>query len=281
MKTDLNTSLVLVNYKEPLVKVKKGHGYLGALRMTQDGMLVECHACGKLFADVGRHANSAHKMNAVKYRDKFELARMTSLVAEGEREARKRRSMLYWRSLSKEERAAHRRKSLQKYSEWLKKNKNGNKFKIRLETKNKRGSCPDQIAAQIQACAKTLGHTPSKGDFLEWSGSQRYLHLARSSFGSWHKAIKYAGLKPKAEYAHTKGKKMHLRSDDELLELLSLFHQETGRVPSHTDFKRGLLPSQEIYIRRFGSIPGARRMAGIRELPTGRWGGLEIKELTV
>lgn len=274
MEQNSTTPLVLVNYKEPLIQVKKGHGYVGALRMTQDGQLLECHVCGKLFDDVGRHANSAHKLTAVKYREKFQLARMTSLVSEAGRERRKRAGMLFWHSLTKEQRREHKKKSMERYAAWLKKNPNGGKFKIRLETKNERGSCPDQIADQIQKCAKALGHTPSKGEFLDWSGSQRYIHLARSTFGGWHKAIAYAGLKPKAKYAHTKGKKMHLRSDDELLELLSLFHQETGRVPSHTDFKRGLLPSQEIYIRRFGTIPNARRLAGITGLPVGRWAGL-------
>jgi hypothetical protein len=52
-------------------------------------------------------------------------------------------------------------------------------------------------------------------------------------------------------------------SDEELLEYLRIFAQENGKVPTATDFRRGLLPSYECYIRRFKTIENARRLAGV------------------
>jgi len=270
-----NATLVLVNYKEPLIEVEKGFGYLGALRMTQDGTLMECHVCGQLYKDVGRHVNNAHNITATQYREKFQLARTTALVSEAEREARKRRTVNFFASLTYDQKQKHREKSNKNLREFLKKRGAPNKFKISLETKNKRGSCPDQIADQIRKCSDAIGHAPSKGEFMDWSGSTRYVGLARTTFGGWRKAVEYAGLKPKQKYVHPVGRTIRRRSEDELLELLSLFYQETGRVPTHTDFKRGLLPNAQIYKRKFGSIPNARRLAGITEVPPGRWGGLK------
>ena len=120
-----NATLVLVNYKEPLIEVEKGFGYLGALRMTQDGTLMECHVCGQLYKDVGRHVNNAHNITATQYREKFQLARTTALVSEAEREERKRRAMKYFKSLTRDEWTQIRSKSLKKYEEYLKNKKIG------------------------------------------------------------------------------------------------------------------------------------------------------------
>ncbi len=141
--------------------------------------------------------------------------------------------------------------------------------KNRLESMNTKGTCPDQIADQIKKCAKEIGHTPSRDDFLRWSGSMRFVGLACYRFGTWVKAVKYAKLVPKGMTKKKGGftGPRHNRpySRDELLDSLSVFYQETGKVPSYTDSKRGLIPDGGIYIRHFGSFKEARKLAGITD----------------
>lgn len=54
--------------------------------------------------------------------------------------------------------------------------------------------------------------------------------------------------------------------DEELLEYLSIYAQENGKIPTSTDCKRGILPAREVFIRRFGSFEEARKKAGVYEI---------------
>jgi hypothetical protein len=110
---------------------------------------------------------------------------------------------------------------------------------------------------------------PSKHQFIVETGTQRYVHLIYKTFGSWSAALKMLNMKVKN--TSSKGTKKQICSDDELIEYLQIFYQEEGKIPTGTDCRRGLIPDQEIYKRRFGSLPIARLIAGIEEVPT-RWG---------
>lgn len=52
-------------------------------------------------------------------------------------------------------------------------------------------------------------------------------------------------------------------SDAQLLEWLRQFYGENNRVPTQSDFSRGYLPPQSVYINRFGNLNEARMAAGI------------------
>lgn len=54
-----------------------------------------------------------------------------------------------------------------------------------------------------------------------------------------------------------------LRKIDELIEYLRIFSQENSRIPTATDFNRGLLPTYKCYTDRWGSIEAARQASGI------------------
>lgn len=259
-------SLVLKNYKEPLIQIPKavGYGYYGAILVTLDGEKMQCHVCGKLFGDVGIHARQAHSIAYDEYRDKYQLARGTSLISEAVRGQRKDRTLRWLASLTPEQKEAYKQKGMKAYLKW-RKEKGATARKITLETKNKRGTCPDQLLAKIHEVAATLGHTPSLREFIGTCGTQRYKHLIFTTFGSWEKAVKKAGLVVKARYSHPIGTKAVRYTDEELLDYLSIFYTEQGKIPTETDYHRGFIPNTDLYRRRFGSIAQARELAGIRE----------------
>ena len=128
-----------------------------------------------------------------------------------------------------------------------------------METKNKRGVCPDQLLAKIKEVAEKVGHTPSLVEFIEVTGTQRFKHLIFKTFGSWKNALKMVNLQPKEKRM---GRYIKY-SSEELLEYLVIFAQENLRIPTSTDCRRGLLPDSAVYTRRFGSLPKARELAGV------------------
>ncbi len=200
------------------------------------------------------------------YKEKFQIARLTSLISEDVKEGRKNRTLKWWASLSADAKREFRIMRVKRYQDWAKKNRDKDRtFKIRLETKNKRGTCPDQLIEKIREVAKKLGHTPSKDEFIIECDSQRYVHLIYTTFGSWAKAVQKAGLDLKEQVQNGGRNGRGRYSDDELLDYLSLFHQENGRIPTEVDGKRGWIPNGDIYRRRFGSLPKERALAGIEE----------------
>lgn len=269
-----DTMLTLKNYKEPLLEVGPGgFGYLGAILMSLDGEKMQCHICGKLFGDVGTHSRQAHKVTVDEYKERFELARTTSLISESVRESRKNQMLLILSRMTFDQRKKIRRNSAAAYRLWRFENKEkiaSIRWNISLETKNKRGTCPDQLLEKIREVQKTLGKTPSKIEFIHETGTQRFVHLIYKTFGSYKKAVQMAGLPP-AVSSCGKGLKRKKYSDDELLEYLNIYHKEEGHIPTETDCRRGLIPASGVYKRHFGSLPKARELAGIIEVPT-RWG---------
>lgn len=242
----MNEFLTLKHYKEPLKEVKGGFGFYGAIQVTLDGSKIQCHECGELFGNVGLHAWHRHDLTATAYKEKYQLSPSTALISEQDRLERKERALRQFMSMTKKEREA-----------WSKK---GRKLSMRshrkesLELKNKKGTCPDQLLGHINEAADAIGHVPSKKEFIEFWGSQRYVHLIYKTFGSYRKAVEQAKLIPRGTPYY---------SDEELLEKLRSFKEMNGIIPTGTDCKRNLLPSRKTYQRRFGGLAKARSLAGI------------------
>lgn len=253
--------ITLHHYKEPLIKVKNGEGfgYYGALSSSRDGNFVQCHICGKLFKDLGSHVRQKHRMPLSEYREKFQLAYTTSLISESERERRKNGTLEWLKNMSEEEKIKLRNKQRKGFLKYLKERGERIQPKIQLETRNKRGTCPEQLLEKIREAKEKLGHTPSKHDFIRYCGSQRYVHLIYKIHGSWKKAIEMCGYK----ISDKKGGSPKRYEDKELLEYLKIFYIENNKIPTITDFRKGLLPDYETYRKRFGSIYKAREMAGV------------------
>lgn len=251
-----NEFLTLQHYKEPLTKVKSGYGYYGCLLSTLDGSKIQCHICGKLFQSLVFHLPSAHDINTKDYRERFGLARLTALVSENMRKEMKQKS-LNWISIMEKKHGKNWRLQLQE------KGRRGAKLRPRLqpkealETKNKKGTCPDQLLHKIKETEKEIGHVPSKEEFIKYCGSQRYVHLIYKTFGSWSNALRKLGFTPQTQSY----------DDSQLLEFLKIFYETNNKIPTHTDSKRGLIPPSSTYKNHFGSLVIAREMAGIFDKP--------------
>lgn len=260
--------LTLKHYKEPLLAIpkSKGYGYYGAISVTINGEKMQCHICGKLYFNVASHARQAHKTSPKDYRERFKLQYTTSLISEVERDRMKQTALKYFVSIPAKERVEMRRKAMIGLKKWRKSHIR-NQPKETLESKNKKGTCPDQLLAKIIEVSKKLGATPTLAQFIEQTGGQRYKHLVFKVFGSWNEALKRAKLVREEKRPH-----IYKRyTTDELLDYLSLYYQENNRIPTATDCKRGLIPEYGTYQRRFGSMVKARELANIPKYAPTRW----------
>lgn len=257
----LNTELTFAHYKEPLMEIPKGkgHGYYGAILMSKDCTKMQCHVCGELFESVAAHAWQAHGMRSLEYKEKFQLARKTALISESFRWKLQQKTLDWLKTLTQEQKDEMKQQAKDGLRAY-RKDSDSFQPKIALETKNKRGTCPEQILDKIKKVADKLGHTPTKKEFITECGGQRYTHLIYQVYGSWTNALKLVDMKPEYKKNRGGGK---IYDDEFLLESLVIFAQENNKIPTFTDFNRGLLPSYDAYIRRWGSIETARREAGV------------------
>jgi hypothetical protein len=253
--------LTLMNYKEPLMSVKNGYGYYGAVTGTIDGQFVQCHICGHLFMNLGAHIWLKHKMRGREYKEEFGLAYSTALLSEAERGRLKQRTLDWLKNTTDEQRERFARKLDRNRRKWIEEHRDDDRTQpeLQLETKNKRGTCPDQLLAKIIEVKENLGRTPSKDEFITACKSQRYIHLIYKVFGSWKEALSILGLQPKKE---EKGG-FRRYEDEELLEYLRSYAETEKKIPTQSDFRRHLLPTYGVYTRRFGSIENARVEAGV------------------
>ena len=267
MTETLAQTLILGPYKEPLRKVKGGHGYIGALTFNVLGQ-VQCHICGGLFDALSSHIWKSHRMKTDKYREDYKLAPTTKLISERYREEKKNTHLRYLSTLTREERYAHRRRAQRAVKSAtatrLAAIKKGTYVVNKsLEQANKRGICPDQLIDIIRRAHKHYGHTPSMDEF-ENLFTARYREPIKRTFGSWNRAIKKAGLSPRGVMRVKVG--LNRLSDEELLDYLTVFWKENGRIPTASDCRRGFLPPYMSYHRHFGGFPAARRRAGVPDL---------------
>lgn len=257
----IDKNLTFKHYKEPLREIPKGEGvgYYGAILMTKDMDKIQCHVCGEVHRSLSFHLRK-HGYTAKEYKDKYKLAYSTALISENLRFELKNRSIEYYNNLSDEEKEKMRESAREGM---INSRRNSIQPLQQLETKNKRGTCPDQLLDKLVKVAHKMGRTPSKKEFIEQCGTQRYVHLIYKTFGSWTEAVKLADLEPKKQ-------EFTGFTDDQLLDLLKSFYKQYGSPPSYSDFSRGLLPSMDCY-RRFGGIVKARELAGIPEYKSKRW----------
>jgi hypothetical protein len=260
--------LTIKNYKEPLKEIKNedGFGYYGTLLQTDDSELVQCHYCGKLFEHLASHVLRAHKdifSSLSEYRDKYELAKSTALVSDSIRLRMKANTIKQMANLTDEQKKEHKKHMREL---WKMDRSSGGKKGITLETKNKRGTCPDQLLEKIKVVADSLGRSPTMNDFRrEADNGNRYIQLIQRTFGTWNKALKMLNLATKktGNKGESKDWKRPTYSDYELLEYLRIYAQENQSLPTATDCLRGYIPTFGVYKRRFGSLEKARQLAGI------------------
>lgn len=249
--------LQYLNYKEPLKPVTEGFGFLGTLAQTENKDLVQCHICGSLYENLGLHSFQKHGLKAKGYRIKFKLGLRTPLCSDNWTEKCKQTKLDMWSKMTEDEREA-RRQSMRDAQRSA--NRIGNPRS--LEALNKDGMCPDQLLEKIKEVSVKLGHSPSKKEFLtEYNG--KYIGAIDRTFGSWNGAKEVAGLvacKSGSKIPHNRAK----YTNEELLTFLRVAYKEKGTLPTYSDWKKGFLPSYDLYKHRFGGIDKARIAAGIQ-----------------
>ena len=172
--------LTLKHYKEPMraIPKKEGFGYYGAIMGSLDGKYLQCHICGNLYGELIAHVRMAHKVSDGEYREQFQLAGSTALCSEEQRELKKQRALEFFKTLTPEQKKEMQLKARRNFLIW-KKEAGDNAFKamvthpIKLETKNKRGTCPDQLLDKIRQVKEKVGHTPTLKEFIIETGGQR------------------------------------------------------------------------------------------------------------
>jgi len=117
----------------------------------------------------------------------------------------------------------------------------------------------EQILAELTACAKRLGRSPTMREFAADPETTVHPQTVIEHFGSWNEAKRKAGLVPR-----------RFATREELLELLRGLGEELGRIPTARDIeeRRGRMPSKSLYWHTFGSLAGALREAGF-DVPVG------------
>lgn len=98
------------------------------------------------------------------------------------------------------------------------------------------------------------GRTPMQDEFArnpKYPSWSTYVHR----FGSWNKALEMAGLDINYHASYT---------DEQLLNYLKQFYNETGKAPTETDFRYNKkYPSITTYIKHFGSWNKALKLVGL------------------
>lgn len=172
--------------------------------------------------------------------------------------------------MSPEQKLEFKRKAILNSKKWRKSKDKFYSYDIALETKNKRGTCPDQLLEKIRECARNIKRIPSKNNFIDYCGTQKFLHIIYATFGSWLKGREMALKNYKNKLPSIKGGRRKTYSKEELIEYLQIFYQENNKIPTETDCGRGLIPNSNTYRYHFGGLPQARKEAGILEIPN-KW----------
>jgi hypothetical protein len=260
---NLEDDLVWRNYKEPLRPVKDGYGYYGTLAQTKDGSFVQCHLCGQLFGDLGKHAKH-HGFTARGYKIEFGLPVNGGLVSEN---LRQKLSKAFTSFRENRPDIEEKRAKAQKlYTDRLKLGLKKYKAEVStssLEKQNKAGNCPDQIVDWFKKLEQKYNRIPSVAEFERESGIS--CERVKTAFGSWASAVAVAGFQPRVS-SHDPNFKWKI-SKEMMLAGMRNFYAINGWSPTSGDFERGLLPGEYRHIKHyFGSLYEARRQAGVPQL---------------
>lgn len=236
--------LVTIGYKDPLQPTPDGFGYMGAVSYNKEQTLTQCHVCGWLFKNLGCHVARRHKLKAEAYRIQFGLLPGRTLVAPNTR-------MMWinrWKNMTPDEKITRLEKMYEgrRMSNAQSGRIGGMASKFRLEKRNMRGSCPDQLLDKIAKLAKILGRTPQIEEFRKHYGG--FVQPVYVTFGNWTNAVTLAGLTP-----NPKGGYPRKYTKEVLTAMLLDFKERYGREPYFSDIKSGLLPYTDAFRGYWGT----------------------------
>lgn len=267
-----NDIILYKDYKEPLRTVAsvkgEGFGYMGTLAMSEDRELVQCHVCGELLSSINNSHVKKHEFKTIaEYKKEFGLSKTTVLMGDSLREKHRQ-------AVVKNSPTAG--KGLPKHLEGHNEARHNGTYKLpkrsdySLEWRNKKGLCPDQVLEKILDLKDKLGRMPSVDEFKE-EYEHRYFSSIRYLYGSWTNAVEKLG-----EQTREQLKKV---DKDKLVDELKLFYEIEKRIPTTSDFNRGMLRDKNVFIRAFGTLNNARIEAGMNAvvpLGNGKFNYIEL-----
>lgn len=177
--------------KQPLIKLKKGHGFDGVLVQTDDRLLVQCHNCGEWRKHLSTHLKKCCKLTAKEYKRKYGLLMGTGLLSDAQ-------SMENTKHILKQ--TAHMKK-------WRKNPKNKKRMAatnakgremarrakkelgLSMQQMNNRGTCPLQVKTRVIEFIHANKELPSSAN------RGKSLHqILRKRFGTFQEAMYEYGL---------------------------------------------------------------------------------------
>lgn len=243
----------LVFYKDKAPYVPSGHSVKGGLEYDEAEDKVKCHECGEWFHSLASHVVKGHQMMAADYKRQHGLKQSSALVSEGLRHALvAKKSGYYWEKLNDQAAMRAHMEMMQK----RRRKPSGRRHRVDWsEYRNRHGLCHAQLLESVRALVETVGRFPRTSDLKE-HGLLRKTLIAR--FGSLEQAVSLAVGRKYRSLPRSK-----FYSIRELKVLLQTFVKNTGKLPTESDFRRGLLPAKSTYIYNFGSWKAAVRKCGL------------------
>lgn len=236
----------MYNYKEPFMRNETGFGFQGVLACDIENNVLECSLCGWWGKNLAHHIRREHNYKAKDYKIEFGLSMSSALCTEDTRQ------MLIEAGVksSKGKKGKMRTQKLIAYRY------RGGGVKKSIQERNKVGTCPAQLLDKIEKYSEQIGRRPSYNEFKK--DNQGTMASILLVFGSWNKAIEMLGWETSKRGV---GFNQSSWNRESLLEMLRVFKEKHGRDPYCSDARRKLIPSQNLYVREFGSFSKAKTLA--------------------
>lgn len=218
-------NVTFYNYKEPLMRYRDGHGFVGALVFDTASKKIQCHLCGTWHNVLGNHLHREHAMTADIYKKTVGLNKKTALVNEEVRAKLIEHGKTY----------GGNRKNLRpggKHTEATKRKIRETLRENRDELKNLRGTCPEQLIDRLQKRYEELGYTPRTKVELPFYES------LMSTYGTMKEACMVAGIPYRSPSSTLKRQPKF--SEEETVIAVYSFLSKNGRLPKSRELPNGV-----------------------------------------
>lgn len=173
-------NVTFYNYKEPLMKFKDGHGFVGALVFDTESGNIQCHFCGQWFKELGNHIHREHALDAQEYKRLVGLNKSTALINEKIRAQLIKHGRTHKKNLSNLRPGGKQTKATRaKIQATLKENRD--------EMKNLHGTCPEQLIERLVKLHDKKGITPRTKEIP-------FYDALIMTYGSYPEACRVAGI---------------------------------------------------------------------------------------
>lgn len=175
----------------PLMRYKKGHGYLGVLLMRLADEHYQCHLCGEWESDLSLHIRHNHKpITSLKYKMMVGLGKTAKIRSMA---FLNKMSTIGKKAMADPKRVKKSMKHLRKgwaLSKSLKGTKIGSNGSHTMQFRNGWSTCDAQLGFRLKKLEKELGRMPKRDEC-----TFRATLIRR--YGSWNKALKHYGYEPR------------------------------------------------------------------------------------